>query len=90
VKLKDKLQKNDVKCRMLKWFHSWITHCFWATGVEKETSKYKQSRRVLLQGTVTSTTLLSDLPVQLGEIKNVKSSLLSDDLVIWTSLLKHL
>jgi hypothetical protein len=22
VKLKDKLQKNDVKCRMLKWFHS--------------------------------------------------------------------
>jgi hypothetical protein len=90
VKLADKLQKIGVKCRMPKWFHSLITQCFWATRVEKEASKYKQSRRGLLQGAVTSTTDFSDVPIQLGEIKNVKSALFADDLVIWTSLLKHL
>jgi hypothetical protein len=42
---------------------------------------------------VTSTALfnmlISDLPAQLHEIKNVKSALFSDDLVIWISLPKH-
>jgi hypothetical protein len=33
--------------------------------------------------------MISDLPAWLGEIKNIKSALFADDLVIWTSVPKR-
>jgi ribonuclease HI len=92
VKLVDKLQAIGVKGRMLKWIHNFITQRFCATKFENKLSKYKQIRRGLPQGAVTSTTLfnvmINDLPTQLEKIKNVRSALFADDLVIWTSLPK--
>jgi hypothetical protein len=92
VKLMDKLQKIGVRGRMLKWFHNFITQRFCATKFKNNLSKYKQTRRGLPQGAVTSTTLfnvmINDLPAQLGEIKNIKSALFADGLVIWTSVTK--
>jgi hypothetical protein len=79
VKLMDKLQKLGVRGRMLKWFHNFITQRFCAKKIENNLSKYKQTRRRLPQGAVTSTTLfnvmINDLPAWLGEIKNIKSAL---------------
>jgi hypothetical protein len=54
VKLMDQLQKNGVKCRMLKWFHNFITECFCATKFENKISKYKKSGRGLPQQAVSS------------------------------------
>jgi hypothetical protein len=87
VKLMDKLQKIGIKGSMLKWFHNFITQCFCATKFENNLSKYKQTRRGLPQGAVTSTTTLfnvriNDLPARLGKIKNIKLALFADDLVI--------
>jgi hypothetical protein len=71
---------------MFKWFHNFITQRFCITKFENNLSKYKQTRRELPQGAVTSTTLfnvmINDLPAHLGEIKNIKSALFADDLVI--------
>jgi hypothetical protein len=33
--------------------------------------------------------MINDLPVRLGEIKNIKSAVFADDLVIWTSVPKR-
>jgi hypothetical protein len=33
--------------------------------------------------------MINDLPAWLGEIKNIKSALFTDDLVIWTSVPKR-
>jgi hypothetical protein len=75
VKLMDKLQKIDVRGRMLKLFHNFITQHFCARKFENNFSKYKQIRRGLPQGEVTSTTLFNvmfnDLPAQLGKIKKI-------------------
>jgi hypothetical protein len=59
VKLMDKLQKIGVRGRMLKWFHNFITQHFCATKFENNFAKYKQTRRGLLQGAGTSTTLFN-------------------------------
>jgi hypothetical protein len=92
VKLMDKLQKIGVRGRMLKWFHNFITQHLCATKFENNFSKYKQTRRGLPQGAATNTTLfnvmINNLPAQLGKIKNMKSALFADDLVIWTSVPK--
>jgi hypothetical protein len=93
VKLMDKLQKIGVRGRMLKWYHNFIIQRLCATKFENNFSKYKQTRCVLPQGAVTSTTLfnvmINDLPAWLGKIKSIKSALFADDLVIWTSIPKH-
>jgi retron-type reverse transcriptase len=87
-----KLQKIAVRGRMLKWFHNFITQRFYATKFENNLSKYKQTRRGLPQGAVTSTILfnvmINDLTARLCEIKNIKLVLFADDLVIWTSVPK--
>jgi hypothetical protein len=89
----DKSQKIGVRGRMLKWFHNFITQHFCATKFENNFSKYKQIRRGLPQGAVTSTTLsnvmINDLPAWLGKTKNIKSALFADDVVIWTSVPKR-
>jgi hypothetical protein len=93
VNLMDKLQKIGVRGRMLKWFHNFITQRFCATKFENNLSEYKQTRRGLSQGSVTITTLfnvmIKDLPARLGKIKNIKSALFADDLVICTSVPKR-
>jgi hypothetical protein len=33
--------------------------------------------------------MINNLPARLGKIKNIKSALFADDLVIWTSVPKH-
>jgi hypothetical protein len=87
------ITKIGVRGRMLKWFHNFITQRFCATKFGNNLSKYKQTRRGLPQGAVTSTTLfnvmINDLSARLGEIKNIKSALFADDLVIWTSVPKR-
>jgi hypothetical protein len=68
VKLMDKLQTIDVKGRIPKWNHNFITQCPCATKSENKLLKYKQIRRELPQGVETSTTLLNvminNLPTQ--------------------------
>jgi hypothetical protein len=83
VKLMDKLQKIGVKFRVLKCFRSFITQHFCATKVENVNKADYDSLREQSQ----VPPLL--MPVQLGEIKNVKSALFADDPVIWPSLPKH-
>jgi hypothetical protein len=93
VKLMDKLQKIGVRGRRLKWFHNFIIRRFCATKFENNFSKYKQTRRRLPWGAVTCTTffnvMINDLPAWLGKIKNIKSALFADDLVICTSVPKR-
>jgi hypothetical protein len=76
---------------MLEWIHNFITQCFCATEFENKLSKYKQIRKGLPQGLVTSITLFNviiDLPAQLERTKNVKTTLFADDLAVWMSLPK--
>jgi hypothetical protein len=88
----NKLQKTGVKSRILKWFHNSITHIC-AIKSKNKISKYKKTRRGLPKEEDTISTLInvmiSDLPAQSGEIKNVPSALFADDLVIWISLPKQ-
>ena len=90
TKLLDKMHKIGINNNMLRWFYNFLIQRFSATRYGETISKFKQSKRGLPQGSVSSTILfnlmINDLPKKLKESHNINCALYADDLVIWTSL----
>ena len=91
-KLMEKLLSLGVKGKMARWIYLSLNQRFCATRVNSSTSKYKQQRRGLPQGSVMSPSLfnvmINDLPPLLQTSTGIKAALFADDLVLWLSLPK--
>ena len=93
AKLMEKLQHMGINGKMLRWIYLFINQRYCSTRVNTSTSKYKQQKRGLPQGSVISPLLfnvmINDLAPSLAETEGIKTALFADDLAIWISLPKN-